>query len=136
MMDPTQLQSFLSLASNGLKLATSFKNISIFSPLRSSRIGLAKLTPVIYTGEAGSGGEYHAANDPDNPAIHLLDVKLPKKAKIIAAWYTPLHNILGVIGFAFIDVEKYDDRHIELKIAAYKGVQTRARIAIHVLYAE
>jgi hypothetical protein len=136
MTDLTQFLAILPYAERAVNLAASLKTLDIFPSLTFTKIGLAKMTPVIYAGTAGSGSEYHAANDPNNPASHILDVDLPPKGKIIAAWYTPLHNIFGIIGFAFIDVEKHNDRQVILKVGAYKGVQTRARIAIHVLYSE
>ncbi len=109
MTDLAEILNMLPFVERGVNLAASMKTLNIFPSLKSTTVGLAKLTPVIYAGTAGSGGEYHAANDPDNPATHIIDVELPPKAKIIAAWYTPLHNIFGIIGFAFIDVEKHND---------------------------
>ena len=135
-MNWTQFLPLLVASERAINFAVSLKALNLFPSVKTKQIGLAKLTPVIYYGQAGGAGEYHAPNDPDNPASHIIDVTLPTTAEIIAAWYTPLHNIFGVLGFAFIDVEKHNAQQVFLKVGAYKGAQTRARIAIQVLYSE
>jgi hypothetical protein len=137
MIEWSEYLKMLPFAERAVNFAASMKSLNIFPSLKSTKVGLTKMTPVIYAGTVGEGGEYHAADDPDKPAPHILDVpNLPPKAKIIAAWYTPYHNVAGIIGFALIDVEKHNDRQVILNVGAYKGVQTRARIVIHVLYSE
>ena len=99
------------------------------------QLGAAKIAPVICCGKEGTPDDYRASDDPNAPSSHIVPVEIPAGARIINAWYSPLHNIRGMLAFALIDVEPYDDTHICLKVAAFPNANSVLRIAINVLYA-
>jgi hypothetical protein len=130
------LSALLTLGTTLINFATSVKDLMRFDLPAKERIGIAKLTPVIFSGTAGKGGEYHAPADPNKPAEYILDTKIPADTKIVGAWYTPLHNIPAINAFGLIDVERHNDTQIKLLVAAFPNINARLRIAIHVLYAK
>jgi hypothetical protein len=117
-----------------INFAASVKTLMPFDLPAKERIGIVKLTPVIFSGDAGRAGEYHASNNPNQPESHILDTAIPKGTKIIGAWYTPLHNIPALNAFALIDVERHNDTQVKLNIAGFPKISARLRIAVYVLY--
>lgn len=85
--------ALLSLGTKIIDFAAWAKDFMRFDLPAKETIGIAKLTPVIYSGSAGKGGEYHAPADPNKPAEYILDTGIPENTKIVGTWYTPLHNI-------------------------------------------
>jgi hypothetical protein len=100
------------------------------------QLGVTRITPVIYCGGVGVSGEYAASNNPNEPMRYKIRVDLPPGARILNAWYSPLHNLSGMLAFALIDVEPYDNTDICLKVAAFPTSNARMRIAVNVLYAK
>ena len=100
------------------------------------QLGVTRITPVIYCGKAGVSGEYAASDNPNAPMQYKVPVDIPAGARIVNAWYSPLHNIPGMLAFALIDVEPHDNTHICLKVAAFPNSSSRMRIAVNVLYAK
>lgn len=100
------------------------------------QLGVTRIAPVIYCGKAGGPGEYFASDNPNAPMKWKVRVNIPAGARIMSAWYSPLHNIPGMLAFALIDVEPHDNTHICLKVAAFPNISARMRIAVNVLYAK
>ncbi len=96
-------------------------------------VGVAELRPVLGLGNLS--GDFHGSNDPNAAEHHLIDVPLPPGARVIGAWYAPLHNIGALPEFAFIDVVPHGASQIDLAIAGYAGRNTQMRVKISVLYA-
>ena len=98
-------------------------------------VGIKELSPVIFTGNAGGAGEYHASNNPDAPENHIIEAGIPAGAQIVEAWYAPLHNIAALSSFAWIDVKRHNNTQVSLSIAGYNGSSNeRLRIRITILY--
>jgi len=131
------LSALLALGTSLINFATSVKKglVRFDSPVRE-KIGIVKLTPVIFSGTAGKVGEHHAPADPNKPAEYILDTGIPAGTKIVGAWYKPLHNIPALNAFGLIDVERHSDTQIKLLVAAFPNINARLRIAIDVLYAK
>jgi len=100
------------------------------------QLGVTRITPVIYSGKAGGSGDYAASDNPNAPMQYKVRVDIPAGARIVNAWYSPLHNIPGMLAFALIDVEPFNSTDICLKVAAFPKMSARMRIAINVLYAK
>lgn len=96
-------------------------------------IGVAELKPVI--GLGAHSGDYHGSADPNAPEQHVINVPLPPGARVIGAWYAPLHNIAALPDFALIDVVPQGATQISLAVAGYAGRNTQMRIKISVMYA-
>ena len=103
--------------------------------LAISNVRIAEVSPVIFAGgEGGGANEFAASADPNNPNSHILDIGgLPKGARVVEAWYAPLHNIGALPSFALIDVKKHNNKQVLLSIAAYPSSKARLRIKITVL---
>jgi hypothetical protein len=96
-------------------------------------VGISELAPVIYCGTAGGAGEY-PASDGGAPLQHILDGGVPANGTVVEAWYAPYDNIAALPNFSQIDVRKYNDKQVQLGIAAYSGKNDRIRLRITVLY--
>jgi hypothetical protein len=97
-------------------------------------VGITEITPVVFTGNAGGAGEYHASDDPNAPETHIVNVPVPAGANIVEAWYTPYHNIAALGAFALIDVNRSSTTQVKLKLAGYPGQNQRLRIKVTALY--
>lgn len=130
------LSTLWTIGATVINMAASLKALVPFDLPAREKIGIVKMTPVIFSGTAGGTGEYPASSDPNKPLIHILDTGIPADTKIVRAWYAPLHNIAAINAFALIDIERHNDNQIELHVAGFPSINARLRIAIDVLYAK
>ena len=118
-------------------LATSVTKTFKFDKSSAKRIGIVQLNEVIYSGDSGTLGEYRASDRPNDPRSHTINVAdIPEGASILTAWYTPIHNVPAINAFAYINVEKENDKQVKLSLASFPGIEGRLRILIHVLYSQ
>ena len=99
------------------------------------QIGIAYLTPVIFTDVAGGGtGEFQA---PTVLTQYTLDFPgLPAGANLVAAWYTFFDALEQVpLGFATCDVFPANNRQVILQVRGIAGTNKRCRLRIYGLYA-
>jgi hypothetical protein len=129
------LPPWIATASHSIKIGEYVAKLFKTNLKPKEQLGVARITPVIFCGQAGGYGEYEASNDPNAPRSHIVPVNIPTGARIVNAWYSPLHNIPGMLAFALIDVEPHNNTDICLKVAAFPNIPSRMRIAVNVLYA-
>src|SRR5208282_3210839 len=128
MIDMTDLQQWTATISHLINIREYVPKLFKKKNLNpKEQLGVARITPVIYCGKAGASGEYAASADPNAPLCYKVHVDIPASARIVNAWYSPLHNIPGMLAFALIDVEPHDNTHIRLKVAAFPNISARMR---------
>ena len=136
MIDMTDIQQWSATISHSINIAKYVPKLFKRNPKPKEQLGVTRITPVIYCGKDGGPGEYFASEKPNAPMQWKVRVDIPAGARIVNAWYSPLHNIPGMLAFALIDVEPHDHTHICLKLAAFPNSRARMRIAVNVLYAK
>jgi hypothetical protein len=105
---------------------------------KTPAVGAYTFNPTIAVGNAKSTADFTGPDTPNKPGVHQIDLtdKLPRGSRIVAAWYTPQHNIPAVLKVALIDVMLVPaaKQSIALALAGFKNTPADGRIKIHVLY--
>lgn len=139
MSDMNNIASWIATISHSINIAKYVPKLFKKKNLKpKEQLGVTRITPVIYCGKDGGDGEYCASEKPNAPMQWKVPVDIPAGARIVSVWYSPLHNIPGMLAFSLIDVEPHKDSntHICLKVAAFPNSRARMRIAVNVLYAK
>ena len=101
-------------------------------------VGAYTFLPTIQVGNDKIPADFTGPDSPNEPRVHRIDLKdkLPKGTRVIDAWYTPHHNVPGIMNVALLDVapDPKAKQTITLSLAGFKATPAGGRIRIHVLY--